>query len=244
MSTSRIIAVAEYLADHGPTSLRGLARALNLPVGSAHRLLTALADEAVVERTAEDEWELSYRLLNIAGRQLGRLRLPVVARPALEWLAAETRQTAFLAVRSADQVVYLDKVQTEAQVQLYVELGTRRPVHSTALGKAMLAFQPDEQLERFLATAVLTALTQRTITDPSVLRRQLEEIRRQGYAVDREEAVAGVHCLAVPLRDHAGRTVGAMSVAGPDARIGAANAEFSDSVLAAGADVSRRLGAP
>jgi IclR family transcriptional regulator, acetate operon repressor len=243
VSISRAIAVAEYLADHGPTSLRGLARALGLPVGSAHRLVAALADEAVVERTPDDEWELSYRLLNIAGRQLGRLGLPAVARPALERLATETGRTAFLAVRSGNQVVYLDKVQTDAQVQLYVELGARRPLHSTALGKAMLAFQPDEQRERFLATAELSALTPQTITDPDTLRHQLEGVRRLGYAVDREEAVLGVHCLAVPLRDHAGRTVGALSVAGPDARIGAAAAEFLAPVLAAGDDASRRLGA-
>jgi IclR family KDG regulon transcriptional repressor len=250
VSIARGFAVIDFLASHGPSSLRGLARQLDLPLGSAHRLVMALAAENVVERTTDDEWDLSYRLLNIAGEQLERLGLPKVARPALERLAEESGLTSFLAIRSGSEVVYLDKVQTSAQVQLYVELGARRPVHSTGLGKAMLAFLPESQLEEVLAGLTLIATTPHTITDLGELRRQLGDVRRAGFATDHEEIVIGVHCLAAPVFDLTGSAVGAISVAGTDPAISSGLGESGRSgtflanlVMDAAARVSRRLGA-
>jgi len=206
--------VLDLLARRGPLGVRAIAQALELPLGSTHRLLQDLASEAVVERTPEGEWELSYRLAQIVGIQLERVQLPRLVRPILEQLASETREAAFLAVPSRDEIVYLDKVQTDLQLQLNVEAGTRRPMHCTGLGKAILAFLPEVQLEQYLAGSALRAFTPKTITDPMMLRLELERTRLRGYAVDHEEIILGVHCVAVPIFNHAGRPVGAISVAG------------------------------
>lgn len=242
MSVRRTVAVIEYLAGSGPTSMRALARALDLPVGSAHRLMSALADEGVVERTASDEWRLTYWLVGLAGRQLGRTELPALARPVLEHLAGRSGQTAFLATRSGRDVVYLDKVQSAAQVQLYVELGTRRPVHCTGLGKAILAHLPDGQRDEAIGPGPLVRLTDRTITDPAVLRRELDEVRARGFATDRGEVADGINCLAAPVFDHANAVVGAVSLAGPDPRLGAGEGDLARLVVAGAATVSRDLG--
>lgn len=235
----------EYLAGHGPSSVRGLARSLDVPLGSAHRLLTALRDEGVVERTRDDEWGLSYRLLGIAGQQLARLELPAIARPVLDALAARSGSTAFLAVRSGTDVVYLDKVQTQAQVQLYVELGARRPMHSTALGKAILAFGPEAARADYIAATALTAITAitaHTVTEPAALHEQLAGFRAQGYATDKHEAVLGVCCLAVPVFDVGGRVAGAVSVAGADPRLADEDPTLVSAVCEAGRAISGRLG--
>ena len=213
-SVTRVVNVMQTLARRGPLGVRALAQALDLPLGSAHRLLTDLAVEGVVERTTSGEWELSYGLLEIVGIQLERVQLPRLARSVLEELASETRETSFLAVPSRDEIVYLDKVQTDLQLQLNAELGTRRPMHCTGLGKAILAFLPPAQQQQFLLGSEFRPYTPHTITDPMTLRRELARIGEQGYALDHEEIILGVHCIAVPILNYAGYAVGAISVAG------------------------------
>src|SRR5437868_7784767 len=242
-SVPRAIHVIDLLARRGPLGVRAVAQQLDLPLGSAHRILTDLADESVVERSAAGEWELSYRLLEIVGAQLERVQLPRLARPVLEQLASDTRETTFLAVPSRDEIVYLDKVQTDLQLQLNVELGTRRPMHCTGLGKAILAYLPEAQQEQLLAASPLRAFTPHTIVDPMLLRLDLERTRQRGYAIDREEIILGVHCVAVPILNHAGRAVGAISVAGTTPKT---EGERLDALVArvknAGQYVSRRVG--
>jgi DNA-binding IclR family transcriptional regulator len=232
----------DLLARRGPLGVRAIAQALKLPLGSTHRLLQDFAAESVVERTPEGEWELSYRLVQIVGVQLERVQLPRLARPILEQLASETREAAFLAVPSRDEIVYLDKVQTDLQLQLNVEVGTRRPMHCTGLGKAILAFLPEVQVEQYLAGS-LRQFTPKTITDPMLLRLELQRTRARGYAVDHEEIILGVHCVAVPILNHASRPVGAISVAGTTPKTEGERLEaLVLRIKAAGDYVSRRVG--
>jgi len=235
--------VLDLLARRGPLGVRAIAHELALPLGSTHRLLQDFDAENVVERTPDGAWELSFRLTQIVGIQLERVQLPRLARPILEQLASDTREAAFLAVPSRDEIVYLDKVQTDLQLQLNVEVGTRRPMHCTGLGKAILAFLPDAQLEQFLATSAMRPFTSRTITDPMMLRLELDRTRTRGYALDHEEIISGVHCVAVPILNHAGRPVGAISVAGTTPK---QDGERLDTLVerlkTAGDYVSRRIG--
>lgn len=223
--------------------MRPIARELDVPIGSLHRLLNDLAEQAVIERTEEGDWRLSYRLLQIVGIQLERTNLPRLARPFLEQLAAESGETVFLAVPSRGEVVYLDKVQTDLQVQLNVELGTRRPMHATGLGKAMLAFRPDVEQHQVLATAPFPRFTEQTITDGEQLASELAAVRERGYALDREEMILGLHCIAVPLLNYTNRAVAAISVAGMASRAGGERFEaLLERMLEAGAELSLRLG--
>lgn len=242
-SVSRSIDVIDLLARRGPLGVRAVAQELSLPLGSAHRLLQDLASEHVVERTAGGDWEMSYRLLEIVGVQMERVQLPRLARPLLEQLASDTRETAFLAVPSRDEIVYLDKVQTDLQLQLNAELGTRRPMYCTGLGKAILAFLPQAQQEQILGAGPLRPFTTHTIVDPMLLRLELERTRERGYAIDREEIIPGVHCVAVPILNYTGHAVGALSIAGT---IPKAEGERLDALVvrvkAAGDFLSRRLG--
>lgn len=238
MSVQRTFAVIEHLAAQGPMSLRRVARDLGVPVGSAHRLVASLADAGVAERNSRGEWQLTYRLVEITGVQLARSGLTSRARPVLQGFAAQSGQSAFLATRSGRRhIVYLDKVQSDAEVQLYVELGARRPIHATALGKAILAHLPAPDVDEILA-AELPALTEHTVTDPALLRGQIDQITTCGYATDKDEAVLGVSCLAAPVFDHAGSVVGAVSVAGTDPRLYAEDAELVHLVTTGAAAVS------
>jgi IclR family acetate operon transcriptional repressor len=239
----RTFDLIELLARRGALGMRPMARELDVPIGSLHRLLNDLAAQSVIERTVEGDWQLSYRLLQIVGIQLERTSLPRLARPYLEQLAAETRETVFLAVPSRGEIVYLDKVQTDLQLQLNVELGTRRAMHATGLGKAMLAFLPEVEQAQFLATAPFPAFTEATITDSSALAAQLRAIRANGYALDQEEMIPGLHCIAVPLLNYTNRAVGAISIAGVATRSGSERFEqMIQRLLGIGTELSLRLG--
>lgn len=248
MSTiQRTFDVLEMLARNGPTGTRRIARLLNLPSGSTHRILHEMERAEAVSRLDNGEWDVSFRIMQITGLHLRRLELPRLARNVLEDLSDRTKETAFLAVQSGSEIVYIDKVQSSSdlqmQLQLNVELGARRPIHCTSLGKSLLAFQSEIRQERFLTLSDLSACTAKTITDPILFRQELKRIRARGYAVDREEILIGVNCIAVPILDHSMRPVGAISIAGPapnfaEQRFG----ELVARVMAAGQEISKRLG--
>lgn len=242
-SATRLLALVELLAARGGMGLREVARQLEIPAASLHRLLGELEKEGVVERTETGMWMLSYRLLRISGTQLERLQLPELARPFLERLASQTGETTFLAIPSGEDIIYVDMVRTEMQLQLNVVLGTRRPMYCTGLGKAILANLSDEAQEAVLATDAFPALTPFTITSPLALREELESIRARGYSTDREEIIRGVHCIAVPLLNHMNRAVGAISVAGVGTKQESDGfQDLLELMLRTGKEISFRLG--
>jgi IclR family acetate operon transcriptional repressor len=133
-------------------------------------------------------------------------------------------------------------VQTGAQVQLYVELGARRPIHSTALGKAMLAFATEEVRDEVLEGGPLAAVTEHTITNPAALREQLTIAHEQGYATDKDETALGICCLAAPVLNHLSHIAGAVSIAGTDPGLRTESADMAKAITSAAAQISQRLG--
>lgn len=248
-SIRRAIQILDLLARRAPLGVREIAVALQLPLGSTHRILTDLQAEDMVQRTHAGAWELSYRLLQIAGRHLDHLELPRLARPHLEQLAAVTQETVFLAVPRQYEIVHLDKVEphnaeTEMQLRLTIELGARRPMYCTGLGKAILAFLPRRDQDQCLPPGPFPRYTPNTITDAEELRSELQRIHERGYATDHEETILGMQCIAVPILNHLERPVAAISIVG--ARLVTDPAKFTRLVPAmqeTGAVLSHALGA-
>lgn len=243
-SARRIFTLLELLARRGPLGTRAIAREIGIPLGSAHRLLHELELEEAVARDDDGEWNLSFRPMHITGLHMARLQLPTVARPYLERIAAETKETTFLAVPGRNEIVYVDTVQSDMQLQMNVQIGTRRPLHCTGLGKAILAFLSQEKQRDILSRGELIPFTPNTITDPILLYRELELVRQRGYAIDREEIILGVHCIAVPVLDYRQLPIGAISIAG--AGPNSESPRFDSLVklmLDVGRDVSKRFGA-
>jgi DNA-binding IclR family transcriptional regulator len=241
-SIRRSIQVLELLSRRGPLGVRAVAQKLTLPLGSVHRILLDLAEELVVERTPGGEWELSYRLLEITGRQLDRIQWPQLARPFAERIAEATRETVNVNALTATAGVCIDKVRGNEGMQLDARIGSRGPLHCGGAGKAMLAYMsPDDQ--RRVLEAPLVALTANSITDPAALKRELIRIRRRGYSLDNEEVVVGVHCVGIPILDRGGRPVGALSITGPaPKRSGPALDRLVVMLSEACGHISRRLG--
>jgi DNA-binding IclR family transcriptional regulator len=130
-----------------------------------------------------------------------------------------TQETVNLAVLDQGTVLYVDVIESPHEFRLSSRVGTRRSVHVTALGKALAAFLPEETRENILNSIAFQPATPRTIGNLVQFRQELEKIRRQGYAVDDEEAVQGARCVSAPILDSDGKPIAAVSVSGPVTRV-------------------------
>lgn len=195
----------------GPVlSLAELSAHTRLPKSTVHRFAEQFLELGWFERSVGG-YRIGLRLFEVGGLADRRAKLAECAAPHLQHLAAQTRCAVHLGVLDGTDVIYLAKLPVRG-LNVPTRDGGRMPATCTGLGKAMLAFLPEEQLQEVLGVG-LERRTRASITDAGVLRRELEVVRDTGVAFDREEACLGVSCVAAPIRG-AGRAIGALSVTG------------------------------
>jgi len=205
--------------DEDEIGVAELARRLELPKNNVFRLLATMEELSFIEQSCVSG---RYRLglaCHALGQAFTRAR-PLIerARPVLDRLLQETGETVHLAVRDGFEVVHLDARAPVREIAIGVRTGRRAPIHCTALGKALLAWEPKESVERFLRRR-LRAYTPSTRTDPDLLRQELAKIRASRHALDEEEFAVGLKCVAAPLFDHTRRAVASLGIAGPAVRL-------------------------
>lgn len=247
-SVDRAFAILEALSasPHGK-SLTELSTVVGLHVSTTHRLLGALSSRGYVQKDIESgKYRLTMRLFEIGGRAVNGLNLVSISRPFLERLAGSTGETIHLVARNGDEVVYVYKEDTGSSViRMASFVGLRRPMYCTAVGKSILAYLPDAEVEAIWNRTEIKAFTPNTIVNFPRLAAELSQVRRQGYALDREEHELGILCVAAPIFDHLGVPVAAISVSSPASR---ANTErvksFSQEVIHATTSITHLLGGP
>lgn len=195
--------------------LSELAARLEQPLASVHRLVATLGEAGFVE---QDGASRRYRL---AGKALwmgtGYLRHSPVYRASFLVMQETARKSpglVHLGVLHGEWVLYLHTVGSPSRLYLYADAGERRPLHATGLGKAILAWQPAELVSR-VGAQKLQRFTQHTICSVSELKEELKAVRQRGYAVDNEEGVIGLRCVAAPIFDATGLSVAALSMSAP-----------------------------
>lgn len=193
--------------------LTEIARKAGLSKSSTHRLLQTLAQDGFVAQDGDSSrYRLSLKLLWLASSLVDGLGLDQVARPVLEELAQATRQTVHMALLDSNVAVYVQKIDSPGAIRMYSQVGKRVPFHCTGLGKAILAYLPEERVREIVATEGLPRRTANTITKPKALFEHLALIRSRGYALDEEEHEEGICCIAAPLFDRQKRVAGAISI--------------------------------
>jgi DNA-binding IclR family transcriptional regulator len=231
--------------ESGPPELgvSELSRKAGLHKSTASRLLATLEREGLLERVpGTEKYRLGFLLVRLAGQVAHFSDVRQAARPELIALAEHSRETVHLAVIDGAEVINVDQVAGPHIVGLSNWVGRKTPLHCAANGKALLAFQPQPAIERVLA-GPLPRFTDRTITDPTRLRAELDEVRRRGYAVALGEIEEGLNAVAAPVRDAGGQVVAAVSVSGPAYRVLAKQvAELGALTVQAADKISARLG--
>jgi IclR family acetate operon transcriptional repressor len=222
-SVDRALDVLEALAEAGkPLGVGELGERTGLPQGTAHRILQSLHERGYVRRDASRKYSLgtsAVRLADGAQRALARS-----ARPYLAELVSLSGETANLAVREGDDVVYIAQVSSPHTLRMFAEVGRHVPPHSTAVGKVLLAAMPRADVRAILRRIGLAPRTDATITDLAAFEAELDLVAAQGWAADEEEQETGVRCVAVPAGGP-GPTVAAMSLSGPADRFAGGRVE-------------------
>jgi IclR family KDG regulon transcriptional repressor len=203
-----------------PLNLEQICDHTQLPKSTVFRILVNLLQGQYLVETEKGYW-LGLKMLRFGTLVEEKLDLTRQARPFLLQLRDQVNETIHLAVLDAElRVVYVDKLSTQHAIGLMMSrIGITAPMHCTALGKAMVAFRPEDEMCQWIQTHGLKPFTETTITDEDTFLRELREIRSRGYAVDNGEFEAGVRRIAAPIRDRAGTVIAAVSVSGPDTRM-------------------------
>lgn len=220
-SVERTLDILEALADRGEAGIAQLSHQVGLHASTVHRLLSTLISRGYVRQNHETgRYQLGLKALDVARAVRDHLDLRMEALPILRELMQKSGETANLAVLDGQHLVYLEQVSSPGwMLRMFVQVGARAPLHSTASGKVLLAYLPEIELNKKLADYTLTPYASRTIVDKGILLSELAEVRRAGYATDYGEQEEGVSCVAGPVRDSTGRVVAAISVSGPWIRI-------------------------
>jgi IclR family KDG regulon transcriptional repressor len=243
-SADRVLTVFDLLAQRGPARFTEIVAALGLPNSSAHNLLQTMARRGYLEFDPDARtYGLGLRLWQVAQAYSRNRDLVELAQPLMDELVATTRETVQLARLDGVENVYLAISESPHPMKLVSTVGGRLYAHATGLGKVLLAALDPGEAERRLRAVELPRFTPNTVTDVDRVLVGLDEVRRLGYALDNEEYVIGCRCIAMPVRDAAGRVVAAMSISIPTPRYNRTVAEHAKQSLADTVEsLSRRLG--
>ena len=189
------------------------------PKATLYRLIQTLTHQGMLAHDPDRQtYALGVRLVRLAHAAWATSSLAPIARPYLDALSAETGETIHLAQMDNGQVLYVDKRNAAKPVEMFAQAGKVGPAYCTGVGKAMMAYLPDEELERALQRQSFHRFTEHTLDSPEKLKAELRAIRARGHAYDREEHEPGIICCAVPILSRSGRAIGALSVTSTTSR--------------------------
>lgn len=243
-SVDRAITVLEILAREGSAGVSEVAAEIGVHKSTAFRLLAALEERDLVEQNTErGKYQLGFGVLRLASAIPTRIDLARQAQPVMDDLAQQLDETINLAVGREHYVVNVQQARSSAAVASQNWVGQLTPLHATSSGKVLLAFMDEERLADTLTKAGLKAFTENTVTSRKALIEELVRVREEGFATTFEELEVGLNAASVPVRDHTGGVVGALSVSGPAYRFDKARIEAAaPEIRAAGHRISQRMG--
>ncbi len=229
------------LARHAtPVNLKQLATETKLHPSTAHRILSVMVENRLVDRIEPGTYRLGIRLLELGSLVKSRISVRQEALPHMQTLHQELGETVNLSVRHDDEVIYIERTSGSNSIMRVVHIiGARAPLHITAVGKIFLAEDGPEKSVEYARRTGLPKFTDNTLTNADGLAKELEKIRRQGYAFDDEEAEKGVSCIGAGIYNDEGRLVAGLSVSAPSDRL---NKAWAARVRQTAEKISRAIG--
>lgn len=232
--------LAALAGQTAPANLKQLAGETRLHPSTAHRILSVMVQNRLVDRIEPGTYRLGIRLLELGNLVKSRISVRQEALPHMQHLHHELGETINLSVRHDDEVVYIERTSGNSSMMRVVQIiGARAPLHITAVGKVFLAEDGPEKCLEYARRTGLPRYTENTLTDPASLAHELEQIRRQGFAFDNEEAEKGVSCIGAGIYNDDGRLVAGLSVSAPSDRL---NKNWAAQVRHTAERISRAIG--
>ncbi|SBT08234.1 Transcriptional regulator, IclR family [Candidatus Accumulibacter aalborgensis] len=216
----RMMSLLEVLATMPePVSLKILAKSSGLHPSTAHRILAAMSNAAIVERHEAGTYALGIRLLELGNIVKSRISIRQVARPYMQQLHEAVGEAVNLGIRRDDEIIYIERTSSgRSLVRVVYLVGGRAPLHLTSVGKLFLAADGAAEVRAYARRTGLPGKTPHSLTHLDALEKELDKIRRHEFADDNEEAEIGLRCIAAPIRDDEGQLVAGVSVSAPSDR--------------------------
>jgi len=216
----RSLVLLKHLSQEGQASLSNLALTLGMPPSSAHRVLATLQKHRLVQFDASSqEWMIGIEAFRIGSAYLVRTNLVEASRQTIRKLMETTGETANIAIADDGDVVFVSQVETHNPIRAFFRVGTRNHMHTSGIGKALMADMERGDVERILQQKGLPQFTAKTLTSPQSLFDDLEAIRKRGWSLDDEERHSGMRCVAASIYNALGEPVAGVSVSGPMVRL-------------------------
>ena len=234
----------EFRGDIDELGVTELSKKLKLHKNNVFRILATLQSRNYIEQNkANENYRLGIKCLELGQTFIQQRGMLKQAKPILHELAEKSGETAYVSILRANDVVYLDSVEASTTVRVVSRLGLHMPIHATAAGKAILAYESEEEIRKRF-NREMPRFTPHTLATIDDLLANLKVARERGYAADLEEFEDGLRCIAAPIRDYTRKVIGALSISGPAHRLTDEKIEtfIGPEVVRCGQDLSRRLG--
>lgn len=244
-AVDKTLDILEFLGQQRKKmALPELSVALGMPKATLFRYLVTLEGRGYVRKgPGDDNYALGFKALELASNVLGNLTLHEVALPHMKELQELFHETVNLGVLDGHEIVYIEILESRRTFKMSSRVGGRDMPHATSLGKAMLAFLPEEEIENIAQDCGLPKRTAKTICSLPQLKQELASVRQRGYATDEGENEEGARCVGAPIFDRRGNVAAALSIAGPAFRSSATRIEeMGTALVAAALQISRGLG--
>ena len=219
-SIKNAFSLLEALAGNGAElGITDLCRKTSLPKGTVHRLLGTLKNLGYIEQNSQNrKYYLTVKIFKLGTAVTDKIGLGQIA-PYMKELSQKFNETVNLAILDKEEIIYLYSVGSDNTLKLDLKIGSKQPAYCAALGRVLLAYLSEKELNDYLQRVELKSFTPCTITDKDCLKEELKRVRQQGYSFVSEEYMRGVSCIAVPLRDHQGRVCAGLSFSIPTVRM-------------------------
>jgi len=241
----KAFSILDILLQHGSSMhMTEISEKLGLYPSTTHRILDTLKYWGYVEQDPKSQkYRLGLKLLELGMAKLHQMDLVKEVTPYLKELVKLCNETVHLGVREEGEVLYLAKEESSQTIRMISYVGKRALLHCTALGKVLLTYLTADERKKILGGKVLPRLTEKTITDKRELEKELDKIREQGFALDREENEKDVRCVAAPIRNYQGKVIAAISISSPIFRIDRiAQNNLKEALIETSEKISKRLG--
>ncbi len=221
-SVQRALSIIELLGEKGELGVTEIGERLQLDKSTAFRLLATLKhSNFIVQNKINSKYSNSYRLFELGQTVLHKTDLITRAYPYMRDISIKTGETVNLAIREGSEVVYIEKIETDDILKVSMNLGQRKPMYCTAVGKALLSHLPSEVVYSLANKFEYVPFTPSTITNKEDLLEEVKEIKVKGYATDDAGHFPGIYCVAAPLLNTKNEAVGAIGISIPKFKLDA-----------------------
>lgn len=220
-SVDRSLSILEVLSDYRDgLGVTDISEKVGLHKSTVYRLLSTLIYKDYVTQDKEtNKYKITFKLFELGNKRIEKMDILSASKLYTKKLMESVNEVVHLVVREDNKIIYIDKVEANNTIRMASSIGKRSPMYCTSVGKAMLAYLPENEVKEIWHNSEIKKLTENTITDFEALKTELEIVKIKGYAVDNEENEKGVRCIGAPIFNRLNEIEGALSISGPTIRV-------------------------